>query len=306
MTGARGYIGSALVAALTDHKAHVYGVARAAAPEPPGIVLIPGDIRVRETWDELVDSCEIIFHLAGNTSIYVAADDPAASFDSTVLPVTHFVAAAAKRGVHRRLILASTATLYGMVSELPVSEERIPVPATVYDLHKLFAEQQMLLGCVSGQVDGAALRLANVYGPSTGASSAPERGVLNKVTRAALAGIDLTVYGTGDYLRDYVFMDDVVSAFLAAGATRGLSGRPFNVATGQGISVRAAFELVADRAAAFTGKRIAVQSVPWPKEVDPIEARNFVGNSAALGDTTGWKAEVTLTDGIDRLIRALS
>lgn len=302
VTGAGGYIASVLVNALQKTSARILRVSRRELKPMAGIETLKADVRDSDCWKRIVANADIIFHLAGNASLYSAAKDPAGSVESTLLPVTHLVAAAQEAGRRPTVVFASTATVYGLTSTLPVAEDAPAAPITNYDLHKLFAEKQLALASDQGVLESVSLRLANVYGPSTSASMADDRGILNMIARMAIAGADLRLYGDGNYLRDYVYVEDVARAFMAAGAHGGVMGRTFNVATGKGISVREAFHLVADRAGRVTEKPVRIDSVPWPEGADPIEFRNFVADISSFERAAGWRPAFSLSQGVDRMI----
>ena len=80
-------------------------------------------------------------------------------------------------------------------------------------------------------------------------------------------------------------------------------GRPFNVASGRGITIREAFGLIAERVNNTTGRTVSLKDVPWPTGVDAIEYRNFVGDIRALKIASGWSPLVSFGEGIDLLIR---
>lgn len=305
ITGATGYIAFALREALEKTPARVLLVSRRPLVSHSGAQLLTADVRAKDGWLEIVHRADIVFHLAGNTSVHAAASDPADSLRSTVLPVTQLVAAAREARRIPRVVYASTATVYGLTDTLPVDEDTAAKPITTYDLHKLFAERQLELASNRGILEGMSLRLANVYGPSSSPSAAEDRGVLNRMTRLALLGSDLPLYGDGHCLRDYVYIDDVARAFLMAGVQRRMVGRSFNVASGNGTMVRDAFRLVADRAAKVTGKRSQLREVPWPDDADPIESRNFIAEISRISSACDWRPMVPLTAGIDRLIKSL-
>lgn len=305
ITGGYGYIGSALREALRQTSARIVLVSGRSREPIAGVLALQADIRTRECWTEIVPQADIVFHLAGNTSIHTAACDGAGSLNSTVLPLTHLVTAA--RNIRRRVrvVYASTATVYGLPQRLPVGEETDPRPVTTYDLHKVFAERQLELASCQGTLEGVSLRLTNVYGPSPG-SSADDRGILNKIAARALGGSQIPVYGGGRYLRDYVYIDDVVRAFLAAGILPRPAGHAFNVGSGIATAVRDAFGLIVDQAKRATGATAHLCDVPWPEEPDPIESRNFVADIRRIEDAYGWKPMVSLPDGVRRLIDFLS
>lgn len=306
ITGASGYIGSAIAARLANVGADLLLVSRKEPSPAAGARVLVADITVPEPWDDIVRFAEVIIHLAGNTSVYAAAGDPAASLASTVLPVVHLTHAASRAGRVPRVVHASTATVYGVPERLPVSEDTPARPATVYDLHKWFAEQQLALASRRRQLLGASLRLANVYGPSAGRDRAADRGILDRMIAAALDGSTLRVYGGGGYVRDYIYIDDVVRAFLAAGANMSTasSGQSYNVASGVGVTIRDAFQAVADAAAVATGTRPRLENVPWPEGADPIELRNFVADVRRMADVFGWFPSLSLAEGIGRTIAA--
>ena len=302
ITGASGYIGSALVDRLMESPLEILRVSSQELAPRAGMRTMKADVRTLDCWLEIVEHADVIFHLAGNTSVYAAASNPAESLSSTLLPVNHLIKAAQHTGRRPRVVFASTATVYGLTGMHPIAETAECKPITIYDLHKLFAEQHLALATRLEILEGVSLRLANVYGPSSIVSSAEDRGILNKVTSVALNGKDLTVYGDGNYLRDYVYIDDVVRAFMLAGSKQGVYG-PFNVATGQSVSVRDACHLGAQRVASVTGVSVDVKNAPWPEGANPIDLRNYVANTGQISDELGWHAQISLECGISLMIK---
>jgi nucleoside-diphosphate-sugar epimerase len=125
--------------------------------------------------------------------------------------------------------------------------------------------------------------------------------------RRALVGNALTVYGTGDYLRDYVYVEDVAQAFIAAARhSEALSGRYFVIGSGQGHTIAEAMRMIAERGAAKTGTQIEVQHVEPPNSLSTIEQRHFVADSRLFCEATGWNARYTLAEGIDRTMEEFS
>jgi nucleoside-diphosphate-sugar epimerase len=302
VTGGHGYLGAALAAALRETSARVVLVSRAVRPPVPGTEALTADVRTTACWTQIVQRADIIFHLASNTSVREAARDEAASLESTVRPVTLLAAAAQAARRTPTVIYASTATVYGVTDLLPVSEDTDLRPATAYDVHKVCAERELERASRQGVLQATSLRLPNVYGPSPGATTARERGVLNRVARLALEGEDVPLYGGGRYVRDYVYIDDVVRAFVMSAAHTDMNGASFNVGSGTGTTVRDAFHLVAERAERLTGRRARLLDSPWPPETNPIASRNFVADIQRIMSRCGWRPEVSLSDGIDRML----
>jgi nucleoside-diphosphate-sugar epimerase len=302
VTGASGYIGAALVEALVKRSCNIIRVSRTDLEELHGTQAIKADVRKADTWDKIVEQADIIYHLAGNTSVYETAKNPAESLNSTLLPLAHLIKAAQEDKCKPRIVFTSTATVYGLTSRHPVTEVIEPKPTTFYDLNKLFAEQQLSLATQQGLIDSVSLRLANVYGPSGSVSAASDRGILNKITAVALRGGDLMVYGDGNYCRDYVYITDVVKALLYAGISPDIGGQVYNVASGVGTMVKEAFQMVASQAAAITKIPVRVNETVWPTGVASIERRDFTADISKFSVATHWKPVVHLNEGIALLI----
>lgn len=292
VTGSNGYLGAALVQRLAATGATVVPIYRPAH-----------DVCDPDCWRRLTAETDVIFHLAGNTSVARAAADPDESRRSTLQPIDHLIAAARSANRRPRVVFASTATVYGLTETLPVGEEAEPHPITAYDEHKWCAEQALARATGQRVVDGVALRLSNVYGPSPGTPASADRGVLNAVTARAVRGEDLCLFGDGSYVRDYVHVDDVIEAFVRAGAQAGTGA--INVASGTGTSVSDAFALVADEVLRATGRRVVIRQTSWPATADPIDRRHFVASIERARQCLGWIPAVTLADGVRRLVAQL-
>ena len=151
-----------------------------------------------------------------------------------------------------------------------------------------------------GNLRACSLRLGNVYGYGSGvASTNSNRGILNEIMRRAGRGENLTLYGNGGYVRDFIFIGDVVDAFCRALASdQVLGGGHYVIASGRGYTVARAFELVAQEVLRSTGCTVEIRHVPEPPDLHPIERRNFVGDSTLFQKLTGWRAGVDLSSGI--------
>ena len=302
ITGASGYIGSSIVNKLTENSVRTIRVCRKKIPKIDGVKDIFADVRNDEIWNEIVEQSDIIVCLAGNTSVYAAEGNIEESLTSSLLPINNLILAAKNSNKVPRVVFASTATVYGMTDKLPVSETAKLNPITIYDLHKVFAEQQLEMASRQGFISSASLRLANVYGPSLAQSSSRDRGVINKIARDSMLGKDLQVFGDGEFIRDYVFIDDVVSAFLYAACSKNVDGRSFNISSGIGHTIKEVFELIANKSSEVIGKKVNVNFIPMPKDVSPIEYRNYIGDSSLFHSVTEWSSKVSLQAGVDSLI----
>jgi len=248
----------------------------------------------------------VIFHFAAQTSVSIAAADPDADFHANVTPIRHLIAACRQRRHQPVVVFAGTVTEAGIPSRVPVNEDEADDPITAYDRHKLMAEDDLKAAASQGAVRGATLRLSNVYGPGA-RGPRQDRDILNRMIDTALQGAALTVYGTGEYVRDYVFIDDVVDAFVrAASHPDRINGRHFIIGSGHGVTIREAFGLVAARVEAITGRRVPVVSADPPAPLSDLERRHFVADPSRFSAATGWHPSWSLAGGIDRTIEALT
>lgn len=296
VTGASGYVAAALIARLAKAEAKIVKLSRA----------VTGDYADPELWRKVLPGADAVFHLAAQTSFYKAAENPDADFQANVAPMRALLEAGRRAGLKPFVVYAGSSTQAGLPKSSPVDESHPDEPVTVYDLHKLLSEKLLEGYARQGLARGATLRLSNVYGPGP-KSSASDRGILNASIAKALRGEPLTVYGKGEPVRDYLFIDDLAEALLAAGrGGAALDGRHFVMGSGRGVSLKASFELVAARVEAKTGKKVSVTSVPEPAGLSPIEGRRFVGDSSAFRAAAGWAPTVSLEDGLDRTIDSLT
>ncbi len=308
VTGGGGYLATNLISLLKDIKCTIVRLDMARQfPQlngPADVVDIKGDIREKPVLAKALQGVDIVYHLAAQTSVYVAEDNPLADLKVNALAMLNLLEICRKKTLKPIVLFSGTVTEAGICQEMPVNETVKDSPITIYDIHKLMAETYLKHYCQQGFVRGAILRLANVYGPGPKSSSA-DRGVINMMMRKALAAEALTVYGQGDLLRDYIYVEDVARAFvLAVKHIEKVNGRHFVLGSGQGHTLAEAINLVADRAALKTELRVEVKHIDPPSGLSPIENRNFVADTERFSSATGWKARYSLVDGIDNTLKA--
>jgi UDP-glucose 4-epimerase len=307
ITGGAGYLAFSLLQLLRDQPASIVRLVRpgtAVAPllEKAGIQNSHVDICDHSVWDALIEEADVVFHLAAQTSAAKASADPVKDMSINVLPMISLLEACRRAQSVPTVIFAGTASACGLTSSIPVDETAADQPVTKYDLHKLMAEQYLKYYANQGAVRGATLRLANVYGPGPPSSNS-DRGILNLMVRRALTGKELTVYGTGDSLRDYVFVEDVARAFVAVAENiEDVNGGHYLIGSGKGHTIAEAIQLVAARVASRSGIEVPVVHVEPPETLSPIDTRNFVASTGLIQTRTGWQAKVCLSEGIDRTI----
>jgi nucleoside-diphosphate-sugar epimerase len=306
ITGSTGYIATCLVNSLKDTACHIVRLSREGTVFEPilGKAQIEdrtGDIRERAIWEEVLADIDVVIHLAADTS-FAGNEAPFVDLAINLTPMMHLLEVCRLNAYSPTILFAGTVTQVGIPTRLPVDENHPDSPPTVYDLHKLLAEQYLEYYIRQEFVKGATLRLANVYGPGPASSSAA-RGVLNSMINRAVKRQTLTIYGQGNYMRDFVYIQDVAQAFLQAGANiECINGQHFVIGSSRGYTITEAIHLVVERVAVKTGQRAPVTHIEPPKPMLPIELRNFVADSSRFSQALGWQAHVPLEQGIDLTI----
>ena len=237
------------------------------------------DIRSPEVVDLVVRrSPEVIFHLAAQADVRASVADPVFDADVNLLGTLRVLEGARKGGAQRVVFAASGGTLYGEpdVSELPLKESLPQHPLSPYGVSKKAALDYLLAYRELHSLEFAALALANVYGPRQDPHG--EAGVVAIFAERLLRGQPVTIFGDGEQTRDFVYVDDVVDAFVRA-ATKG-GGLVCNIGTGRETSVNTLFREMVVQA--------GVDAVPAFKPLRAGElARNCLDPSRA-GIQLGW------------------
>ncbi|HOW96011.1 MAG TPA: SDR family NAD(P)-dependent oxidoreductase [Mycolicibacterium fallax] len=301
VTGAAGFIGSTLVDRLLADGHSVVGVDNFATgrarnlehlAEHPEFFFVEADIVEADLVAVFAEfSPAVVFHLAAQIDVRASVANPA--FDATVnVTGTLRVAEAARQtGVRKVVHTSSGGSIYGVPSSFPVSET-VPVdPRSPYAASKVCGELYLQ---TFGHLYGLAcshIAPANVYGPRQDPHG--EAGAVAIFTRALLEGTPTTVFGDGSNTRDYVYVDDVVDAFVKAGAGAG-NGQRFNIGTGIETSDRALHTAVARAAGAPDDPQFR------PPRLGDLR-RSCLDSSRAAA-VLGWAPKVSLPDGIARTV----
>jgi len=312
ISGASGYIGSNLINKLSKINCQISCVTSNSdlqkfittqhKTEAAEISVFCGPYRDRTLWEESVHGVDVVFHLASQTSFYEAESDPVEDYMSNVFPMQLLLEQASKEKKKPFVVLAGTSTQCGIKNKVPIGEEEPDNPSTIYDLHKLIAENYLKYYCSKKKIEGCCLRLCNVYGPGP-KSSKDDRGILNLMLKKALIGDAISIYGTGDYIRDYIFIDDVVNAFLIAPLNKEkTNGKHFILGSGKGFSLNEAISKIVEVVNKKTKIQVSTRHVASPDNLLEIEFRNFVADNSSLKKATGWSADVDLEKGIELTI----
>lgn len=252
VTGGAGFIGSHLVERLLREGVQVRVFdnfstgTRAMLPFAPQygetLEVIEGDIRDLARVERAADGAQVIFHQAALRSVPRSVHDPLGANDNNVNGTLHVLQAARTAGV-RRVVYASSSSVYGASPELPKREDQTASPISPYAVSKTAGEQYAAVWNRLYGVETVGLRYFNVFGPRQDPAS-EYAAVIPRFIRWALAGEPLEVHGDGTQSRDFTYIDNVVEANLLAARALQAAGEVFNVGCGERISLLAIVEIL--------------------------------------------------------------
>ena len=250
VTGAAGFLGSALANRLVADGHAVRGLDDLSAGDPARlssrVLFTRGDVNDRPKLWTLLQDVQCVYHLAARVSVPESVLYPR-EYNAVNVGGTVSVMEAMRDAGVQRVVLASSGAVYGDHGQQPLAESETPNPRSPYAVSKLSAEYYVqTIGQLWG-LETVALRVFNAYGPGQPlpAAHAP---VIPRFLRQAQQGGSLVVHGDGYQTRDYVFVDDVVDALVAAAVTQQINRLVLNVGSGQETSVRDLARLVGEAA----------------------------------------------------------
>jgi UDP-glucose 4-epimerase len=295
VTGGAGFIGSHLVDALLAERHEVVVLDNFVSGKRDnlpsgnrGLTLVEGDVRSIADLD--LGQVDGIVHLAALISGYDSLSAPDDYFEVNVGGLMRLIEFAGERKVPR-IVFASSSTVYGNQEGLALTEETPPQPLTVYALTKLTGERLLDLYARLHGFTHCSLRLFNVYGPRQ-APDHPYANVTCKFSHAAANGLPVDLFGDGEQSRDFVYVADVVRAFMAV--LEGSQQAIYNVGTGQTARIK---DLIAELGQ-IGGRPLEVRrQAPWPNDIRSIEA-----DASRFASEFGFRPEVALSDGLARTV----
>ena len=250
VTGAAGFIGRSIAAALLERGDSVRGVDNFATGKRENLVglegmeFVEGDLADFSVAEQACAGAEIIFHEAALPSVPRSVTDPIASNVACVNATVNLLWAAKEAGV-RRVVYAASSSAYGDTPTLPKHEGMLPNPISPYAVAKLTGEYYMRSFARVYGLETVSLRYFNVFGPYQDPAS-QYSGVLAVFCRKMLAGDEPTIYGDGETSRDFTYIQNTVEANLLAASAPAdkVSGRVMNVATGVRITLNGVVEVL--------------------------------------------------------------
>lgn len=301
VTGGLGFIGSNLAIRLAEEGAQVTVV----DPCIPGcggdprnldsvrdhVRILAVDIGLPAAFEDAIRDADVIFNLAGEISHIHSVLNPERDLLLNTTQQLRFLQAVARLNEGVRIIYAGTRQVYGVPEYLPVDEDHPVNPVDFNGVHKYAATMYHLMLSRSGLLDACVLRLTNVYGPRMHLG-VPGQGFFTTFLKRLAQGEPLEVYGDGSQLRDPLFVDDAVEAFLQVGSAEKLASRSYNIGGPEALSLLE----IATTASEVAG--VAPPTLrPFPEERKSIDIGSYRTDSSRIRAELGWQARTRFEDG---------
>ncbi|MCE7904205.1 MAG: NAD-dependent epimerase/dehydratase family protein [Anaerolineae bacterium CFX3] len=295
VTGGAGFIGSHIVRGLLERGDRVrvldnFSTGKRGSLDGLDVEIVEADLRDASRLTEACRGVETVFHQAAFVSVPQSMQEPLDCFDVNVTGTASLLEAARKHGV-KRVVFASSAAVYGDSDAYPLSEETPLRPLSPYAASKRVDEIYGQLYTASFGVEVVGLRYFNVYGPRQRPDSQYAAAVPIFIRRL-LDNKPVTIFGDGGQTRDLIFVGDVVRANFAAAAHPSAPGGVFNICTGNETRILDLVEILQD----------LFPSAPAPEFAAPRAGDIYrsIGSPQKAAETIGFRAEVSLTDGLAR------
>jgi len=306
ITGGLGFIGSNLAHRLVELGAEILIVDSLIPDYGGNLFNIEGiedqvqvniaDVRDRNGMDYLVRGQDYIFNLAGQVSHIDSMRDPYTDLEINCRSQLSLLEACRYNNPTVKITYASTRQIYGTPDYLPVDERHLVHPTDVNGINKMAGEWYHILYSNVYGVRATSLRLTNTYGPRQLVKHS-RQGFIGWFIRLAVDGEEISVYGDGKQLRDLNHVDDVVEAFLLAGASNAVNGEVFNLGGTRPVSLLEIVDTLIDLC-----PEARYGLVPFPEDEKRIDIGDYYGDYGKIETTLGWKPQVSLRDGLAKTI----
>jgi UDP-glucose 4-epimerase len=298
VTGGSGFIGVNLCTALVAYGHEVTSVSRSMNVPVSGSPSSPWrHIRASVTSAEEMKRCcagiDVVVHLASSTYPASSNLDVVGDVRENMVGSVTLLDAAVRAGVRKVVFASSGGAIYGDPLSLPIDESHPLRPLSSYGIVKASTEEYLRMYSATSGVDYCSLRVANPYGP--GQNWGRGQGVVAEFLYRALTGKPVKIWGGGRAIRDYIYIDDVVDAFVRAIHTDGLK-RALNVGSGQGLSTLQVLEAVE----AVTGLTVSRNFVE--PEDGAASVSKVVLSPARAVLSLGWSRKVEFGEGLNRTL----
>lgn len=305
VTGGAGFIGSNLVGRLLKEGARVTVVDAMIQgsggnffnlePFKDKISFRQEDLRNSQVLPALVKNQDIIFNLAGMVSHQDSLKDPILDLEVNCNSHLNLLEACRRNNQEIRILYTGTRQVYGIPKHLPVKESHTINPVDFNGISNFAGEHYHRLYYKIFGLKTISLRLTNTYGPRQ-LISHPRQGFIGWFINRALTGQPIQLFGGGEQIRDFNYVDDVIDALLLAAGNENCFGKVFNLS-----GEKATLESVARQLVDLTGTG-TIEKVEFPSELKKIDIGDYYGSSEKLSSLTGWAPTTSLEKGLGQTL----
>ncbi len=244
---------------------------------------------------------EYIFLIGSNTSLDYAEYNPQKSYKSNVLPIIRLLNFLKSNNLKPKIIYLSTTSIYKSSKKIINTKSKILL-SSKYDYNKLLVEKNLLFFSKNYNLDICIFQLSNVYGP-THTTFKKDRGTINKIIINAKKNKIIKIFGSGNYLRDYIFIDDVTDALLKCIKNNTIfKKKKFIICSGVSVSVKDIFKLIQKLIQKKYSIETKFENHPLQKKFYKLNTRSFKSNSKIFSKLTGWRAKYSLIQGLMKMV----
>ncbi|MFH1711524.1 MAG: NAD-dependent epimerase/dehydratase [Nanoarchaeota archaeon] len=265
------------------------------------IEIIEGSLLDEKIIENAVKEKDFLFHFAWQTDLKKSMENPKQDLLNDGLGLIGVLEACRKQNKNIKIVFASTVTVTGNTNSMPSDEDEKINPLSVYDVHKLLAENYLTMYYSVYGLKTVSLRLSNVFGEGQRIDS-PNRGVLNFMIGRTLRGEKLSVYGDGEFIRDYCYAENYIDAFLAAALSNKTEGNVYVLGSGQGKSFNEVVGKIKEIVEDLAKKEVIIEHVPFPQQDNAINKRNFIANYSKFKRDTEWQPKIGFDEGLKNTI----
>lgn len=305
ITGGLGFLGSNIAHKLVGYGANVT-ILDALLPLYGGnkfnisgienkVELIIGDIRDFRLVEQIIKKKHIIFNLAAQVSYIDSINIPVEDLDINCKGHLIILDACRHKNPGARLIFSSSRMVLGKLLHSPVAEDHPVEPLSIYGIHKLTGEKYYQAYYKTYGLKTVILRITNPYGIRQQMKH-NKYSIVGWFLRQAMQGETIQIFGHGKQLRDYIYVDDIVFAFLKAGVSNKSIGQIYNIGLGQSCQ----FSEMINTILKVVGKG-KLKYVPWPKNYEKIETGNFEISIEKAKKDLEWLPKIKIEQGIKKM-----
>ena len=256
------------------------------------LLITKHDIRNKEAVKDLIQDKDIIYNLAGQVSHNDSMNDPFLDADINYLGHLNVMECVKRYNPDAVVLHAGSRLQFGEIQYNPVDEHHSLNPKTPYALNKTAAENMYLYYFNIHKIRSILFRIANPYGPRSQMKH-NKYSMINWFIRQAMENNTIKIFGNGNQIRDYIYVDDLADAFITASVNPKCYGEIFNIGSGKGTKFKDMVCIIIDTVG--SGK---IENVPWPSSYINVETGDYITNINKFTKTTGWKPATGLYGGI--------